>query len=74
MMYYSNKARMTARDTIADIHVKIANMPLSAFPGGLADVQAIHGLLEIMDGELRREIKQYEDMRRLYTKESADRA
>lgn len=58
MLLYSNKARRAARESIQDIHGKVANMPLNAFPGGLADIQTIHLLLEILDRELRREIKE----------------
>ena len=61
MMFYTNKARSTAREQIKAIHAKIANMPLNSFPDGLADVQTIHFLLETLDNELRREIKENKD-------------
>ena len=56
MLYYSNKARQTARGKIAELHRKLAEVPLDG-PLNLDDIRALHGCLEILDGELRREIK-----------------
>lgn len=57
MIFYNNEARANSRKSIAEMHAKIANMPLSAFPDGLADVQTLHFLLDTLDNAIKREIK-----------------
>lgn len=56
MLYYSNKARETAREEIARLHAKLSELPLDG-PLSFDDVGNLHGLLRILDDELKREIK-----------------
>lgn len=58
MLYYTNKARQTARTEIADKIVKLANLkPTDQFT--LQDIESIIMYLKNMDEELKREIKQH---------------
>ena len=63
MVYYSNKAREAARAKIADLHEKLAMIPLDGNPMTLDDIGNLHGLLRVLDDELRREIKAENDRR-----------
>jgi hypothetical protein len=58
MVYYSNKARETARKKITDLHKKLALIPLDGNPMTLDDIGNLHELLRVLDDELRREIKE----------------
>ena len=56
MLYYSNKARKTARENIADLIIKLANTkPTDQFT--LQDIQSTISYLRNMDDELKSEIK-----------------
>lgn len=58
MLYYTNKARQTARKSIADKLVKLANLkPTDQFT--LQDIESTMMYLQNMDEELKREIKQH---------------
>lgn len=58
MMYYTNKARETARETIADLIVKLANIkPTDQFT--LQDIQNTIHYLSNMRDELKIEIRQH---------------
>lgn len=58
MLYYTNKARQTARECIADKIVKLANLkPTDQFT--LQDIERIIMYLQNMNGELKREIKKH---------------
>lgn len=57
MIFATNEARETARETIRDLIVKLAEMPLDVFPGGLQDEQNIRFYLQTLDAELAREIR-----------------
>lgn len=58
MLYYTNKARQTARDSIADLRVKLANMPLN-IDGGLnyTDMGNLQHYLETLDQAIYREMR-----------------
>lgn len=56
MLYYTNKARQTAREGIADEIAKLASLkPTDQFT--LQDIQNTISCLRNMDDALRREIK-----------------
>ena len=56
MLYYSNKARKTARGKIADLIIKLAcTKPTDQFT--LQDIRDTISYLQNMDDELKREIK-----------------
>lgn len=58
MLYYSNKARQTAREDIANLIVKLAHTkPTDQFT--LYDIDSTIMYLQDMDNELRREIKDH---------------
>lgn len=62
MLYYTNKARQTAREGIADKIVKLASLkPTDQFT--LQDIESTIMYLQNMDGELKREIKQHPESR-----------
>lgn len=56
MLYTNNTARENARESIKRMHAVLANIPFNVV--GLADIQTMHHLLRIMDGELNREIRE----------------
>ncbi len=57
MLYYSNKARETALQKIAELHAKLGNLPLNAGLD-LNDIGNLHGYLQLLETELKREIKE----------------
>jgi hypothetical protein len=58
MLYYTNKARQTARECIANLIIKLAHTkPTDQFT--LQDIESTIMYLQNMDGELKREIKQH---------------
>ena len=61
MLYYSNKARRTAREKIADLHRKLAVVPLDG-PLNLDDMRNLHQYLADLDSVIAREIKDHPDI------------
>lgn len=57
MIFYTQRARNSAREQIAELHIKLASVPLNQ---GLTldDVRALHMYLDTLDKELIKEIKQ----------------
>ena len=56
MIYYSNQARKTARDSIAGLIIKLAETPpTDQFT--LQNIQDTIHYLKVLDGELKRENK-----------------
>lgn len=57
MIYTTNAAREAERRNIRDMHVKLAHIPLNVFPEGLKDVQTLTRLLNSLDYQLVKEIR-----------------
>ena len=58
MIYTTNETREKERAIIREMYAKISHMPLNAFPEGLKDVQTLHRLLDSLDFQLVKEIRE----------------